>query len=442
MLINSSDKQWRAAAIAYPRIWRKIYLQWPADVVELYFQRSNARNILLYLDTAQTEEEDLQKIDSNRRRWADFLISNMEAIAFFRLSVRSTACSQALSSALETPAANIRTFILELDNWRLESFRNIFSNKAPKLRDIRLDTCLQWNLIPFPSLSALSLRLCRENCKYTLMSLRSLAQVEKLTLIGGDQDTDVPKIRKPSSIILPSCRQLTIQKMGSVLVTRLLRALRSPVLEHLHIRESIMLDEGNEFVPTTMAQAFASVTGPRTSPLSLFIAVHPNRVIMVTDGTPSYSYICRWHDRSDTVALGDPRVLDAVAIIFTSLIMSLGQQPTRLAIHNNVREDQELSSEDEDERQPTLLTSMDIPLLWRRVFDAYPDVETLELSGSIADGVKVLREAEHLLPRLSSVYTKPDVPTAIAQTLHDIQQSRNLALHTSHLALQPPEVIE
>lgn len=424
--------------LAYARIWRQINLAWPDEQVQTILRNARAYKISLILDTQKGSKD--ETADARRLRWADFLTSYMHTIDSLDVRCHDTPCCRALSAALETPAPSLRSFKLSLGKLRLDSYRNLFSRAAPKLRSIQLDTSQLWDgdhIKSFPVLSSINVRLCQENCRKTLLSLRTLPQMETLTLVGEFTMKCVPVIERPSILVIPNLCHLTIQKFASPLVQRLVSALRAPRLSSLFIKE-LMKVTGGTLSPTTMDQALATAVGTRSNPASLVIAIHSNRVVIRTNGTPTYEHISMWNNLDLFLDPGDPHVLDTVTHILTSPSVTVNLRPTHLEIQNSVFQDDLQDDDKEYEVDParppkpvTILKVMDFPLLWRRVFEAYPGVKTLNLYGCIEDAVQVISEAEDILPsmtQLSMSHAPPKVGGPLHEDLERIQRARDLVL--------------
>ncbi|KZT43208.1 hypothetical protein SISSUDRAFT_1040664 [Sistotremastrum suecicum HHB10207 ss-3] len=418
------NRRSRAIALAESHIWKTIHLHWPEEIVDEYLRRAQQNGISLFLDTF-CGPHDKATIDTNIQRWSAFLQSNMAAFKHLDLCIRSAACSQALSAALETSAPHLQTFKLVLGNFQIT--KNLFAGNAPALRTAHLDTRHSLEITSFPFLSTASLRVCQENCRRILLALQSMSQLEDITLFGTEDYTDVPaqaatrRRRRLRPIVLPFCRRLRIRNMVSFSVRRLMANIRAPLLEDLEIRETVTVAD-DALIPTPIPLALASVPRSPVDPTALHIELHADRVRIKLDGTTRLHYLSDW-SRVQTVAPGDHRVLDAVTNLLTSLSTISGGQPVTISIDNNIF----------CHSAPlTLLKGMNMHLLWSRVFCAYPHVHTLEVAGDVTEASEILFNLgrNSILPLLSRLHIRSIRPGTLLPMykLQRIQEVRDLEL--------------
>ncbi|KZT30996.1 hypothetical protein SISSUDRAFT_1056642, partial [Sistotremastrum suecicum HHB10207 ss-3] len=265
------------------------------------------------------------------------------------------------------------------------------------------------------------------NSRKTLAMLQSMPQAKDITLVGSITNTDVPAPRQLHSVVFKSCHRFEVKNMVSFSVRRLMSTIRLPLLRTLEMQEYVTTEDDLGLVPTAVPEALASVPGPWIAPTSLFVQLYPERIIMRTEGEPAVHYVSDWR-RLDSVPLGDRRILDTASAMISSLSTHSGMRPARLCIHNSIRGPMDAAALLHT-LPPTLLRAMNAMILFIRVFQSYPEVDTLELSGHIEQPLFAVRggtllHLSHLIIRNLAVGVT--VPMYI---IDQIRLSRDLELH-------------
>ncbi|KZT31004.1 hypothetical protein SISSUDRAFT_1056639 [Sistotremastrum suecicum HHB10207 ss-3] len=270
------------------------------------------------------------------------------------------------------------------------------------------------------------MNICIDNSRKTLAMLQSMPQAEDITLVGSISITDVPAPRQIHSVVFESCHRFEVRNMVSLSVRRLMSTIRLPLLRTLVLQEYVTEDD-LRLVPTAIPSAMASILGPCSAPTSLFVEIYPKRIIMRTEGEPAVHYVSDWR-RLHSVPLGDRRILDTASAMISSLSTRSGIRPVRLWIHNGVRGPADVSVLPHG-LPPGGLRAMNLTILFIRVFQSYPEVDTLELSGYIEQPLFAVR-CGTLLHLSHLVIRNLAVPVTVPMYIIDrIRLSRDLELH-------------
>ncbi|KZS90418.1 hypothetical protein SISNIDRAFT_468495 [Sistotremastrum niveocremeum HHB9708] len=418
--ISQINRQTRAITLGRPALWSTIHLHLPPNVSTLFFQRAAGHKIKLYLDTKKPNAASASELE----HWIAFMRSNMGAVEHFELLVRSTVAFKKLIGAFETPAPNLRSLSVKFVQQEFPSSMAPFSGEAPNLHTAIILSRLPWKLEPFPSVTTLTLHISRENLQKNVSQLQYMHNAEAITLTGANwqdrcDDLDVPPPSLPGSIVLPACRQFEIKQVTASTAQYILDSVRLPALEKLIINETLYTRNLHTETPTEIVRASVAhvlAAGPKTCipPTSLFIGIHPRRVVIRTNGTPSIDYTSSWIGTGMDQLLDAPDnecVLPTLIDMCTCLSRTLGVQPTDLTIHYNIWPKKFKIDKQNNKHpiEPTALSSIDSALFFREVFDAYPHVVNLELSGRLGAGAAVLRGDQALLPICSRIKIKTDL---------------------------------
>ncbi|KZS95803.1 hypothetical protein SISNIDRAFT_451434 [Sistotremastrum niveocremeum HHB9708] len=410
------NRQTRAVALANAEIWSTIYLQWPYSAVTEYFERAKRSNICLYLDTYQSV--DAATADINIQNWAFFLQTNMGTFTHMDLHIRSADDAEALSEALEAPAPNLQSFRLRL--YQIPVSWDLFSSTAPKLETAYLDTCRTWDVSPFLALSTLTLRVCQTNCRRSLSVLQRTPHLKNITLIGTGNATDVPSPQEPHTVVFPSCHHFDVKNMKSVSVRRLMSTIKLPALVALAIHESVAL---LPFLPTVLAEHLAPANGLLVSPTRLSVELYPNSLIIETNGTPSIRQTTDWHDVHKLQSLPRFQIHNAVVNMIASISsVLLTMAPPHVAILNKIDHTRFRAS-----NEPALV-ALDQYMVFKDVFIAYPQIETVELAGYVGRAAYALLVDG--LPSLHAVDIKYIMPGSRVPVddLRELEHKRNVVL--------------
>ncbi|KZT38868.1 hypothetical protein SISSUDRAFT_1128449 [Sistotremastrum suecicum HHB10207 ss-3] len=408
MRVALINQRIRDIALSRPAIWRTIYLHVRPQIVELFFERSHQEKILLYLDLCYGGSH-AENQTQERERQTTFLRTNMPAFQHLGIRLRNVEGAEAVSEALQTPAPNLQSLDFDFSTQDMPCHTNLFAHSAPNLQTAKLFSKVPWHISPFPSLSAVSARIGQRNCRKILSTLSSLPGLETINLTGNVEPGDVPLDPPPHPAVFASCRRLKLEKFEANCVLRLLPQLRLPALTSLHIHEGPTVLE-TPTVPmtlftTTITDTLISLPGPRVLPSSISISIHPRRLIIETNGTPSIRYLCDWRIAGYTPGPLDPLIFNAVSALCTALSTIPNVNVSELSILYNIRD---------NFPERTALSCMDMEYIFYRVMEAYPQINRLHLSGNVEKLVRYLCADPDLLssqPRLELV---PDSTSAVS----------------------------
>ncbi|KZS90421.1 hypothetical protein SISNIDRAFT_468498 [Sistotremastrum niveocremeum HHB9708] len=412
----------RAIVLECPTLWREIDLCWPTSAIEHFLTRAQNVGLSIHLDSTKGTRDPADAV-VEWQTWAAFLKANMPVIQHLFLRIDSTKCSQALSSALQTPAVNLQTLTLKMDT--LLALVNIFSSQAPKLRSVNFVTTRCWDLSRFHSISNVEITVGPENCKKTLATLQAMPAILSVILIGQNKPEDIPQLL-PKSTILRTCRHFKLSKILPQGVRCLMLAIRLPSLEKANISERMVLYD-NKLAPTTITQVLRSVPVVKLEVASLLIEIEEHSATFEVEGTLNYRYSSRWNDLGKTLPLHDARIYDTVINILTLPHRQSKVQPTHLIIRNNISTRAHAT--------PTAMRMLDFHLLWNQIFTTYSTIEHLELVGYVKDMVETLHQVAEYLPLMAKLeVSHKDLPApALLDALSDLERDRQLSLRVEQL---------
>ncbi|KZT34586.1 hypothetical protein SISSUDRAFT_1131751 [Sistotremastrum suecicum HHB10207 ss-3] len=390
----------------FHEVWSRVYLQWPAKVIQWRLERSEGTALSVHLNT-----QECNAIKSRLKGWADFLSANMEktrelniALSLPQRALRGADISF-FASAINTPAPLLSEFVLNLHPDARNIIVHLFASNAPRLRSASIYADPQFDLSHFPSLRQLKMLLTPNKVHELLWMLEDLHDLEELSLIGVDVDfqphiPDQPMVQ----VHLPNCRSLTIKKMKSPTIKYLTSSFTMPELQRLSIHEIVVPNEYG-VIKSSISEALSLLEHDTVSAHALHIALRPNH-LFITSGDSSYSFSSDWSNlRNRFVSDADGGLLELAVTILSAFALQLLVSPKELIIENTLRTDNRTFAR-------SALELVDLESLWHHVFPEYPSVETLQLVGDFSSLNRVLNSPVLHLPNLSNICVQKGSPFA------------------------------
>ncbi|KZS93681.1 hypothetical protein SISNIDRAFT_465862 [Sistotremastrum niveocremeum HHB9708] len=407
--VTSSDRGFRAFVLLEPRcrfIWSTMHLQWPPGAVDLYLRRSQGRPLSVSLIVPKTNAS-----KSKKDRWATFLSTNMCMIRALDISICNRQCSAALSRSLDTPAPILRSFTLNLGH-SIDSVQGLFSGFAPGLDSVRINARRSFDLQCFPSIRVLVMRVNPYVHASLLPTLAALSNLEELTLISTIHSKDnasnlysdraycFPETFPETWISLVACRSLTLKHFETPFIEGFLSTVNIQSVKELIIHENMVCGGPKDsfaWLSPTFASPFPYVPLHPIRPTLLRLEIDPNRVYLVADGTPSYTYSL---DLRPLCCTGEGFEIE-IANILVNLATQLSVQPCELTIVIDAGQSIRVANH----ALSRLYDAISSAEFWQYVLAAYGAVETICLAGNVTAIVSVLSrvDASFVLPSLSEI---------------------------------------
>lgn len=362
----------------------------------------------------------------------------MKIIQFLGIKITLNHGSPVIVAALrDTPAPRLTGFELDLDERQTHNanITRLFNNDAPSLNSIRIHARAPFDQLPnFASLEELGYRLTEENFAGLLEMLERSPRLKYISLKGASRWTPSPlpgvnpALQTP--VVLPDCSSLFIRGMDARRTWHILRNISFPVMTRLDVYERIF-EHDNNLMGTIFDTLPKLPQNPELPPKDyLFLGIRPNLICIELKG---YRYQCNWtnlHFQNLTDGAGAHLLFSFVIDAITAPANVLHLQPPKLHIENNITL---------EEDNPLSLDLHDLTVLLVRIFDAYPLVEELCLSGNTAFITQQLRHTHtQSLPLLATLKLEKNLRHNIPQTydaesVNALERTRNLEIVNSFL---------
>ncbi|KZT32174.1 hypothetical protein SISSUDRAFT_1133316 [Sistotremastrum suecicum HHB10207 ss-3] len=400
-LLSQFDRDTRASTLGAQSLWRTINLCWPIPGIDHYLACSGNRQLVLHLNTRQMERWYNEEVTASYvKKWTEFFASNMDSVQHLYLSIHTPYFADILIPALCKAAPNLSSFTLDVCLIKYRA--HLFASTTPRITSISITSPQSWPLSAFNTINTATLDISSSNCLEIWPELSRLPKLETLTLIGSRKHTDVPESEPEKilpNIVLHSCRFLTVRKMVSAPLHRLVSSIQLPFLRMIEVHERMELI-GDALEPMTVARAWSSASTRDICVTSLIISMELDyrepQVVIEIAGTLFYRHVCSWVNMEKKLPKHDSRVIDALVEMSTSLSFPLGVQPTRLRIacHGAKPAD-----------PPTVLSTMSKRPLWNRILKAYPNIEHLEFVGDVNNhkAIESFCDSAGYFPRLRKI---------------------------------------
>ncbi|KZS86648.1 hypothetical protein SISNIDRAFT_553511 [Sistotremastrum niveocremeum HHB9708] len=419
LALTHINRTLRRAALGYHDLWSMIYLEWHADAVQhfLFYARQRAHpDLTVFLDTRAAGTSHKR---ANHKRWSKFLKDEMKIIRVLGIKIPVHHGSPALAAALsDTRAPRLVTLELDLDEKHVTNanIRRLFNNDAPMLSSTRIHACAPFRDLPkFPALKELAYRVTERNLAGLLDMLRRMPRLTYISLKSAVKwdASPLPTHNPPlKTVVLPSCTSLLIRGMNALRTRYILSRIDFPTVTYLDVHEKMAVH--NNGLLATIFETLPRLPNPPQPRDTLWLTIRPNFFIIHFHG---YRFQTEWPDSFDTIAdaagfnLRFSLLVDAIHGPANTLLL----QPSLLYIENSVGA---------TEAAGLSLGLDDLSILIGEIFESYPTMKQLSLSGNTPPITIALRDIyPHLLPNLELLR----IEVAGRGNIHDTYDGPSLA---------------
>ncbi|KZT37858.1 hypothetical protein SISSUDRAFT_1047950 [Sistotremastrum suecicum HHB10207 ss-3] len=372
--------------MSHHSIWTQIDVSWPPDVLDLYLEKSDGRDVSLTI-RMMDDPGNGGRVARNQL-YSESLKRCLPRAKHLHLCVGNRGCNLVFAKALDSYAPRLRTLRLELDD-RVHVITSVFALGAPLLENAFIRGPHPVGMHRFVTLRHLDMQLTKTHHDSVLPMLEAMPHLRYVSF-GGEKSGEKMKTFKPKEkiIALPFCESFSIRSMQIDFARKLINHLELPSTARLDIE--LQITNFDVAPPNQQLSVELFILPPLLATNTLNIELLSDSVLLYSDGVPSHRFSIDWQSFRTSFASSTEEYRNQVLRrIMGCLIDSMTFCITELALYKAA------FSGDEEATAPGELEE-----LCAFIYRECDSVEVLQLFGDILEPVKALRDlnfAEHLL---------------------------------------------